>query len=119
MIVTDVKQQAKTLADGIRSSREYHFYHEMKQKISENAQLHARVNTFRKRYFLLANSRGQEAEAQCEALEAEFADILSKPAVREFLAAEQRFCRLMQNIYDTLDEAADFDLGFMFDSQEG
>lgn len=117
--MTEVEKQTKALAAGIRKSSEHEAYRRTYTKLCMQPELLKQVNRFRRYYFLLLNQpEGEDKTNQIIQLEEKFSAVLKNGAVREFLAAQQRLCTMMQEIYRALDDAADLELGFMFEPEE-
>lgn len=112
--MNNVLFKTKSLIREIKSSHEYNRYHCLKNKLASNEELYAKVNEFRKKGFEIQTTDSVDNTfAQAEALRLEYDDILSLPLVEDYLAAEQKICALMQNIYETMAEVLEFDMGFL------
>ena len=112
-------KQTKSLAAAIRKSSEREQYTRAYAKLCMRPELLSRLNRFRRKYFLLLNTPESDERTQhILKLEQDFADVLSEGVVREFLAAQQRLCTMVRDIYRILDDAVKFEMDFMFDSEE-
>jgi len=112
--MSKIDDYAKMLTVEIKQSEEYNQYHRLKTMLSNDLELYAKVNTFRKKNFILQNKENEQDDIlKIEQLEKEYFSILSMTSVKEFLLAEQRLCRLISRISGIICEAADFDLDFI------
>ena len=117
--MTEVEKQTKSLAAAIRKSSEREQYTRAYAKLCMRPELLSRLNRFRRKYFLLLNTPESDERTQhILKLEQDFADVLSEGVVREFLAAQQRLCTMVRDIYRLLVDAVKFEMDFMFDSEE-
>ena len=117
--MTEVEKQTKALAAAIRKSSEREYYTRTYAKLCMRPELLARLNRFRRKYFLLLNMPESDERTQhILKLEQDFSDILGDGTVREFLGAQQRLCAMVKDIYRILGDSVKFDMDFMFDSEE-
>lgn len=117
--MTEVEKQTKALAAAIKKSSERENYTRVYAKLCMHPELLERLNRFRKKYFLLLNTpESKERTERILKLEQDFSDVLSESIVREFLAAQQRLCRMVKDVYRILDDSIKFEMNFMFDSEE-
>lgn len=112
--MSKIDYYTELLSDEIKQSEEYNQYHRLKTKLSNDSELYAKVNTFRKKNFILQNKENEHGDTlKIDELEKEYFSILSMTCVKEFLLAEQRLCRLISRISEIICNAADFDLDFI------
>lgn len=117
--MTEVEKQTKALAAAIKKSSEQEGYTRAYAKLCMRPELLGRLNKFRRKYFFLLNTPESEERIQdILKLEHDFADVLGESIVRDFLAAQQRLCMMVKDIYRVLDDAVKFEMDFMFDSEE-
>lgn len=117
--MTEVEKQTKALAAAIRKSSEREGYTRAYAKLCMQPELLGRLNRFRRKYFLLLNTpKSDERTQSILKLEQEFSDMLGESDVRAFLAAQQRLCVMVRDIYRILDDSVKFEMDFMFDSEE-
>ena len=110
----DIVYQSKQLNIKIRQSNEYNHYIRAKNKLREDTELYNAVNDFRKKNFeLQSSSEDCNLFDEITALEQEYEKVLNNSKVSEFLVAEQRICRLMQDVYSSLADSLDFDFNFI------
>jgi len=112
--MSKIDYYTKMLTDEIKQSEEYNQYHRLITILSNDSELYAKVNTFRKKNFILQNKENEQDDLmKIDQLEKEYFSILSMTCVKEFLLAEQRLCRLISRISGIICKAADFDLDFI------
>lgn len=98
------------LVDALKESPEYQKYQEMRARIHMDPEKERQVNEFRKRIYLLQNSREQvDLFTEIDRLQEESAPLRAQPDVSEYLAAELALCRMVQHINYRLMEEIDFD----------
>ena len=110
----DIVFQTKELAKAIKKSNEYNQYQRIRQNLKKDMELFDRVQELRKRNFELQSRTdiGNMFE-EIERLNSEFSEIMKMPIVNEFLIAEQRLCKMMKEVYSSLSDGLDFELGFL------
>lgn len=98
------------LVSALRESPQYQKYQEMRAKIHMDPEKEQQVNEFRKRTYLLQNSREQkDLFTEIDRLQQESAPLRAQPDVTEYLAAELALCRMVQHINYRLMQEIDFD----------
>ncbi len=98
------------LTEALRESPEYQKYQEMRAKLHQDPEKERQVNEFRKRTYLLQNSREQiDLFTEIDRLQQESAPLRAQPDVTEYLAAELALCRMVQHINYRLMQEIDFD----------
>lgn len=109
-----VEEKSKELAQLILESEEYNNYIEAKKRLAQNVEVFERVCCFRKLNFELQN--GENTEQMMERLmklSQEYQQELEAPVVIEYLNAELRLCKMMQNVNEILVEKIEMDMGFL------
>ncbi len=110
----DVIYRSKQLNNKIRQSNEYNHYIRTKNRLKEDMDLYNALNEFRRRNFELQSSNeDRNMYDDIVALSLEYEKILYNSKVNEFLIAEQRICRLMQEVYGSIANSLDFDFDFI------
>lgn len=110
MYMNRVDEGVGLLAEALKESSEYQKYQEMRAKIHQDSEKERQVNEFRKKVYLLPNSREQmDLFTEMERLQEESAPLLAQPDVSEYLAAELALCRMVQHINYRLMQEIDFD----------
>lgn len=110
----EVISETKALANEIIKSKEYVYYQKAKDNLRKDATLYAKVNEFRRRNFEIQNSSGSDdLFDEIERLNSEYHEILSMPTVTEFFVAEQKVCKLMQDVYTIISNQLEFDLDYL------
>lgn len=110
MCMNRVDESIGLLAEALKESPEYQKYQEMRAKIHQDSEKERQVNEFRKKLYLLQNSREQmDLFTEMERLQEESAPLRAQPDVSEYLAAELALCRMVQHINYRLMQEIDFD----------
>mgnify|MGYP002672543987 CR=1 FL=1 len=110
MCMSRVDECIGLLVEALKESPEYQKYQEMRGKIHQNPEKERQVNEFRKRAYLLQNSREQiDLFNEIDRLQEEAAPLQAQPDVSEYLAAELALCRMVQHINYRLMQEIDFD----------
>lgn len=107
-----VEEQTSQLIEAIRQSREYMQYQSSYDQIEEDEELKKQLNQFRRRQFQIQLLEGDPVSS-AQALEEEFKEMLARPLVKNFLLAEQHYCKMVRNMNDQLAESLDFDINFL------
>ena len=106
--------QSRQLNKKIQASPEYNRYLVTKEKLMADGELYRKMNEFRKRNFELQNKGdGVNRYDEIRNLASEYNLLLHNALVNDFLMAEQRICRLMQDIYKELARDIEFDFEYM------
>lgn len=94
----------------VKESQEYIRYQELWKRIKMNPEKKQAVNEFRKKSYLLQNSRDQiDLFTEIDRLQQESAPLRAQPDVTEYLAAELALCRMVQHINYRLMQEIEFD----------
>lgn len=111
MCMNRLDESISNLVAALKDSPEYQKYQEMWEKIKQDPQKEQQVNEFRKRTYLLQNSRDPQVDlfTEIDRLQEESAPLRAQPDVTEYLAAELALCRMVQHINYRLMQEIDFD----------
>lgn len=109
--MNQVQEITKNLISAVEESDEYIRYQNAKQEMSKYPLLKEKADEFRKRNYELQNSRMDIFE-EADKLQQEYADVIENSVVREYLTAENAFCRVIQQINWQLIESLDFEADF-------
>ncbi len=105
--MTNVEFAAKNLVREIRKSNEYNQYQRLYRKISRDGALMASVDLYREaRFRIEMTAETDELQDALEALDRENAALLERPGVTEYLACEQRLCRMVRQVSEMVTDAA-------------
>lgn len=108
-----IEEKAQELAQIITDSEEYQNYLKIKREIEQNEALCHKINDFRARNFQLhATLEGEELFNAMENFEREQANFRKDPLVNQFLAAELRIVRIIQQVEKTIVDRIDLDLNY-------
>ncbi len=105
----EVISESKRLNDHIRNSEEYKKYIDTKRKLYDNMDLCNQLKEFRRKNYELQNRQGVNPYDEVLGLVLEHDELLHNSIVSDFLRAEQRICRMMQKVYNSIAEGLEFD----------
>ena len=105
----EVLNQSIRLNEMIRQSNEYRVYLETKKKLYENMDLCNQLREFRRKNNDLQNQPGVNAYDEVRKLVFEHDSLLHNSIVSDFLKAEQRVCKVMQQVYASIADGLEFD----------
>lgn len=106
----DVEKGTEHLIRAILDSETYQSFEIQRDKLKGMPELKIKINEFRIRNYELQNSEHTEdLFDRMDALESEYAAFRENPVVEDFLTAELKLCRLMQEVYARLTEAVDLE----------
>jgi cell fate (sporulation/competence/biofilm development) regulator YlbF (YheA/YmcA/DUF963 family) len=108
-----VYDTAKLLANEIRNSAEYREYASIRARVMENSATRAMIGEYG-RLQILAQAAAVAGERESESLKKlqKIGEVLQFDAdASAYLMAEYRLKRMLGDVYKTLAEAADVDLG--------
>ena len=74
---------------------------------------YGRLNEYRRRNFELQMNTQVDAMTESERLRNEYADILNRTDVKEYLAAEQRYVKMIRLVNQKLDSCFDIHIEFL------
>lgn len=104
-----IRKTTMTFAQEVKQSEVYQEYARQLARIKEEPELYEMVNEFRKRNFDIQNNEAPERLMErLEELDREYAWLREKAEVDEFLNAELKFCRMMQEIDALIIRELDF-----------
>lgn len=110
MYMNRVDESIDLLVTAFKESPEYQKYQEMRAKIQLDPEKERQVNEFRKKTYLLQNSREPiDLFTEIDRLQQESAPLRAQPDVNEYLGAELAVCRMVQHINYRLMQEIDFD----------
>lgn len=105
--MNNVYDCAHELARALKESPEYKTYSELKEKVSENAELSEMLNDFQQKQFQLQAQQVLGAEPETDMMEQVqnlYQIILRDPIAAQYLQAEFGFTRVVSDIYGILGE---------------
>ncbi|MDO4322660.1 MAG: YlbF family regulator [Lachnospiraceae bacterium] len=106
----NIKECTKALIDAILDSGEYRRFCEVRDQVREKPELRSQINEFRLHVFEVQNSKEPlDMYGEQERLCRDFEEFRKNPLVNEFLEAELRVCRIMQEISTDIAGAVDLD----------
>lgn len=106
-----VRKATEQLIEAMKESDVYIRYQNARVQITACPSLKKEADEFRKKNYDLQNSRKDIFE-EADRLQAEYATLLKNPIVREYLTAENSFCRMIQQVNWKLIEEMDFEADF-------
>lgn len=111
MCMNRLDESISNLVAALKDSPEYRNYQEMWERMKQDPQKVQQVNDFRKRTYLLQNSRDPQVDlfTEIDRLQQESAPLRAQPDVSEYIAAELALCRMVQHINYRLMQEIDFD----------
>lgn len=105
----NIKKCTRALTQAILESDEYLRFCEVRDRVRENPELRRQINEFRLHVFEVQNSKEPlDMYGEQERLRVHSEEFRKDPLVDEFLEAELRLCRIMQQI--TMEIAGAVDL---------
>lgn len=105
----NVIEQSKQLNTNIKQSTEYQKYIDTKRVLYDNIELYNQLRDFRNRNNAIQTKQGGDIFDEMNALLREYDELLHNSIVSDFMNAEQRICKMMQQMYDALAEGLEFD----------
>lgn len=108
----NIIQQTDALIEAIETSNEFAQYH-LLQKAIMKEDVYNRLNEFRRRNFEIQMNSQVDAIDSSANLYQEYADILNRTEVKEFLNAEQRYIRMLRRIHQEIDKHANINIDFL------
>ncbi len=100
---------SKRLNADIKATTEYKTYIDTKRALYDNIDLSNRLREFRNRNYELQNRQGVNPYEEVSNLVREYDELLHNSVVSDFLKAEQRICKMMQEVYCSIAEGLEFD----------
>ena len=109
-----IEEKTIELMDLVRSSEDYREYLESLEVIRENEQMYRELNIFRRDNMMVDFVENpEERSAEMDRIYRDHRELLTDPVILRFLSCEQKVCRMMQKIYDTISENIDLDMSHM------
>lgn len=109
----NVIQQTDALIEAIETSNEYAQYQLLQNTIMKEEDVYHRLNDFRRRNFEIQMNPQADAMNSSVYLYQEYADILNRTEVKEFLNAEQHYIKMLRKIHRKLDKHANINVDFL------
>lgn len=109
----NVMQKADALIEAIETSNEFAQYQFLQKAIMKEEDVYNRLNDFRRRNFEIQMNPQVDAMNSSANLYQEYADVLNRTEVKEFLNAEQRYIKMLRRIYHKLDKHTDVNIDFL------
>lgn len=107
--MNDVINESVNLNIRIKESKEYKRYIETKNALYMNRELSEQLKEFRRRNYELQNQKDVNPYDEVVGLVKEYDELLHNSTVSDFLKAEQRICKMMQKVYNSIAEGLEFD----------
>lgn len=111
--MNNVMEQTEKLIEAIHSSNEYAQYQMLQNTITKDEKVYARLNDFRKRNLQIQINSQVDAISESANLSREYADVLNRPEVKDFIAAEQRYIKMLRKINRKLDAEMHVNIDFL------
>lgn len=109
-----ITYKTKSLVREMKQHKDYKNYQRLQKKLEENQELLNRVNEYRRRSFLLHNGLDVgNIMQEVRNLRNEYQEELTNPLVMDYLIAEQRVCRMVREVSETIAKDIDLDYGFL------
>lgn len=105
----DVIRECRQLNEKIRRSEEYRRYIDTKKALYANMDLCNQLKEFRSRNYEMQNREGVNPFDEVSSLVREYDALLHNSRVSDFLHAEQKICKMMRQVYDSISEGLEFD----------
>ena len=105
----DVIKQSKQVNSRIKQSAEYRKYVDTKRVLYDNKELYNQLRDFRNRNNAIQAKQSGDIFDEMNALLREYDELLHNSIVSDFMNAEQRICKMMQQMYGELAEGLEFD----------
>ncbi len=114
-----VRSAAALLAEEIQKSKEYNDYHHLLEQLRRQPALYEQVQQLRLENFRFQNGPEMMDSGTYKVLEKKYEELLRYRLVREFLGAEARLIRMLQEVNDSVSSAADLDFTFLTTNGQG
>ena len=105
----DVIEQSKQLNTRIKQSAEYRKYLDTKRVLYDNKELYNQLRDFRNRNNAIQAKQSGDIFDEMNALLREYDELLHNSIVSDFMNAEERIWKMMQQMYGELAEGLEFD----------
>lgn len=111
--MNNVMQQTNNLVEAIHGSNEYAQYQMLQNTISKDANVYNRLNEFRRRNFELQVNGTENSIDESANLRREYADVLNRGEVKDFLSAEQRYVKMLRKMYRKIETELHVNINFL------
>ncbi len=105
----DVINESTLLNRQIKESTEYKNYIATKKALQAETGLLNSLKEFRRRNYEIQNRMCDNSYDEVSALVREYDELLHNSVVSDFLRAEQRICKTMQQVYNSIADGLEFD----------
>ena len=108
--MTEIKTNIDRMVDMIKDCAEFRRYRDISSKVQEYPEKKKRLFEFRRKNYLLQNSEEQiDLFSESDRLMKEYQDVYNDPMLREFLEAEVKVCRIVQQVNEELIRCLEFE----------
>lgn len=97
------------LNEHIKASEEYRRYIETKKALCDNMVLYNQLKEFKVKNYELQNIQGVNPYDEMIGLAKQYDELLHNSIVNDYLRAEQRICKLMQQVYEAIADGLEFE----------
>lgn len=111
--MNNVMQQTDNLVEAIHASNEYTQYQMLQNAISKDTNIYARLNEFRRRNFEIQMTNTESSIDESTNLRREYADVLNRGTVKDFLSAEQRYVKMLRKMYHKIEAELHVNINFL------
>lgn len=109
-----IAEKTKSLIEEIKNSEDYKSYQTLQKTIEENTELFQRVNEYRRKVFAMHNRPDVgNIMQEVRALREEYHVELNTPEVLQYLIAEQKVCKIIREISETIADEIELDYRFL------
>lgn len=105
----DVINESIKLNSQIKHTVEYQNYIDTKRALYDNMELCEKLKEFVRKNYELQNRTGVNCFDEVSNLVRDNDELLHNSLVSDYLRAERRICRLMQEVYNSISEGLEFD----------
>lgn len=105
----EVIRDSMLINEHIKNTKEYQNYINTKRVLYDNIDLMNALKEFRRRNYELQNRTNDNPYDEVSELVREYDDLLHNSIVSDFLRAEQKICKQMQKVYDSIADGLEFD----------
>ena len=106
----EMRKALSQFLEELQESSAFRDYKYQKERIKKVPGMKERINEFRKKRFEFQKYEGEDLFEKIDEFQREYQTFKEEPIVREYLAAELEICRLVQQIYGSVDELVDIDI---------
>lgn len=111
--MNNVMLQTDNLVEAIHASNEYTQYQMLQNAISKDTDIYARLNEFRRRNFEIQMNNTENSIDESANLRREYADVLNRGEVKDFLSAEQRYIKMLRKMYHKIEAELHVNINFL------